>query len=76
MTAPMTQATYVANCGSAYYRGIYSSASAMVVAGGTNPVTTADAERLRRVFTEAVDFWQSNLNQSYSGEPRGSDAST
>lgn len=72
MSAPMTQATYVNGQGSQYYRGIYQAASQVVVAGGTNPVTTADPEKLRRVFTDAIDFWQSNLNQSYSGEPRGS----
>lgn len=75
MTAPMTQATYVNGQGSQYYARLYTSASQVVVAGGTNPVTTADPEKLRRVLTDAVDFWSSNLNASFSGEPRGSDAS-
>jgi len=45
-----------------------------------NAVTAAqargvtDAEALRRIRTDAIDFWQSNLNESYSGEPRGSSA--
>ena len=71
----MSQAVYIQNCGSAYYRGIYANASAWVAGGGSNPVTTPDAEKLRRVFTDAIDFWSSNLNASFSGEPRGSDAS-
>lgn len=75
MTAPMTQATYVNGQGSQYYSRLYTTASQVVVAGGSNPVITADPEKLRRVFTDAIDFWQSNLNQSYSGEPRGSSSS-
>jgi hypothetical protein len=33
-----------------------------------------DVEHLERIRVEAVDFWQSRLNQSYSGEPSGSTA--
>ncbi len=75
MSAPMSQATYVQNCGSQYYQVLYANASAWVVAGGSNPNVTANAEQLRRVFTEAIDFYQSNLNYSTSGKPRGSSAS-
>lgn len=33
-----------------------------------------DVEALRRIRIDAIDFWQSSLNESYSGEPRGSSA--
>ena len=56
MTAPMTQATFVANA---------------VAAATARGVT--DAEELRRVRTDAADFWQSRLN-TYSGVPSGGPA--
>lgn len=46
----------------------------------SNAVTTAiargitDSEQLARLRTDAVDHWQSDLNESYSGAPRGSTA--
>ena len=58
MTAPVSQATFVANA---------------VTAAQARGIT--DAEHLARIRTEAIDHWQNDLNQSYSGEPRGSDAS-
>lgn len=33
-----------------------------------------DPEHLSRIRTEAADHWASDLNSSYSGEPRGSSA--
>jgi len=58
MTAPMTQATFVANAvTAATARGI------------------SDADHLNRIRAEAIDFWNSRLNASYSGEPSGSVAS-
>jgi len=55
MTAPMSQATYVAN----------------VIAIATARGIT-DADHLARLRVEAMDFWNSRLNASYSGEPSGS----
>jgi hypothetical protein len=34
----------------------------------------SDPEALRRLRSDAIDFWQSRLNASYSGEPSGSSA--
>jgi hypothetical protein len=31
-----------------------------------------DAEHLSRIRAETIDFWQSRLNATYSGEPSGS----
>jgi len=59
MTAPMTQATYVANV------------IALATARGIS-----DADHLNRIRAEAMDFWNSRLNASYSGEPSGSVSSS
>jgi hypothetical protein len=59
MTAPMTEATFVATqVAAAQARGV-----------------SGDGEALARIRADARDAWENNLNQSYSGSPRGSTAS-
>jgi hypothetical protein len=47
--------------------------AAVVAVASSRGVT--DPERLARIRLEARDVWESSLNQSYSGAPRGSSAS-
>jgi hypothetical protein len=72
MTAPFTLSTYLNNQASSYQTAVNVGASNAVRAGATNPVLTPDAETMRRQRQEWIDSYLSNLNASYSGEPRGS----
>jgi hypothetical protein len=48
--------------------------NAAVSAATTRGIT--DADELRRIRLDAADFWQTRLNQSYSGAPSGSATAT
>jgi hypothetical protein len=72
VTAPFTLAQYLATMGSQYQVAVNLSASQVVRAGGTNPVTTLSADATARQNQEWIDRYYSDFNQSFSGRSRGS----